>query len=422
METSMHYNIFDKKRISLSLLLLCSIATTYSMAPADDQGGQEDNFINILSQSGPDQLVTDQLVADQSSYVPQAQEAQDLAITSRWYDRSFTLENIDKNFLSTWKEQLNQCREFVPENYDVHTKPYVIFIVHDDNERNDTSYYTNGHTLYEPIKNYAQWLAYEHMTSVTLLFFKWSGNSSGPGLLHESNYLFDLLSKVLITHKALMIGFGAGGLLIKVASNLLSDSSPMIDLIVFLGTPVYEITDMHFLAHKYGVVLNFYSTSDAYQYMKGLVAKPMLLADDGSYRKVHHRLRGKVYDIRVQINGADADHLSLKKVINRLHSIGHIISNCYNWYQDLDMNIAFEQPEERQIQLAIRSGDAQEKVTYNTSQEDLIAIMAERQYSNAQKQAYTGLYARDINEKASTLWRLGQMAISPVSHFFSSTT
>ena len=386
----------------------------------------------------PYQLVDDyQQQADplQQSYAPiTTQYTPDAGWTK------FSQEEIDQLLMLPMQKQpagrIRAYYRFEPHLVNTNAKPIVLVVIHGTFTAATVApeYYDSNNKEFQNILRFAQHYAEKQGAPIDVISFGWSGQNKSADRISAGQRLALILREYYHHCDIISISHSHGCNVANVASRYISsESMEPFNYMIQFATPVRDITDaVDFAPCNFNKLIQFYSTSDLVA-AAGSLNTSKLSELEGSCRKYARQTGRSIYNIRVQVNGEDPGHSSIKQIGDYLPEIMQTLESNYFYNSDLDLNVRKVPYGHDPVNLVIRNPLATERALeqggiydfvdlFNTDavnssvfvepeiknklegnpQEQLEHELA---YSKKQEQLYKQLYNRSIYSKNSLLSR-----------------
>lgn len=306
----------------------------------------------------------------------------------------------------------------------------VIVVVHGTWAQDIFDYHDPEREFYAQIRNFAYHYAEKTGKTVEVVSFRWSGGNTYISRREGAEVLAKLLNKHYANSEIITIAHSHGCNVVNHASRKLN-SGMEISHIINIATPVRETKESEYKPTNFKRLTHFYSTSDWVAFA-GAVTVQNYYPRIGSGYLYGTQEKRAVVNIRVQINGYDPGHSSIKLISSCLFDILNTVQEHYAYHTDLDLNLTESHPtgqlsgntmitdkDTKSVQIAIRrpltAFELVSLVPKNPNLvEDFAALQLMREvrqelvYSKEQELAFKKLYGYDIHEESHVVMRLGR--------------
>ncbi len=207
----------------------------------------------------------------------------------------------------------------------------------------------------KPFKNllkYAKQIADNNKTIIEVLSFRWPGFNTVRARRDAGNTLGQFIVASYQGYDIRELSHSHGANVTNAASHILEfkvlkDSKMLnaVNYMFFLGPPVRTATAgeerAEYTPANFNVLFSFWSPRDWIQGLGAIGALRDPFSKEGSVRKYGYDQIGKVYNIRVQVNGKAIGHTGyIDPIAAHLYEIQETIEKLYVLHTDLDLDIS----------------------------------------------------------------------------------
>ena len=407
------------KTMLLSFLFVQATGLMYSMAP---RGGMlsESDFEDIMAESVIGSVPAAPI--NQANLKPTDMagwsEVQNLA--SRYGGAVYDAKN---------QTGIRRAYYYQPASYNpnpslteatIGTKPILVAVVHGTGftapgfatgGKVTQDFFDINSVGFRGILDFARSYANEKKAPVEVVSYQWTGGNSVVERRKAALGLGQFLASRR-GHDLITVSHSHGGNVVNAASYIVPDP---INIMIQIATPVREANtdEKEYKPTNFSTLIQFWSSND---WVVPVGSLSMQLRDlwskQGSIRKFIYgkptvKLENKIYNIRVQLDGALVGHSPIEYITPHLNSIVTDVENRYFLNTDLDLNIALRACEGIHYLLAIRQPleetDYYKQFVAPEMQKDPQVAQMVKQvetaavaYSDKQKALYKKCYNKDM--------------------------